>query len=235
MNLHTIMSVDIEIADIFDAEPGTDIDQFAPFHVSVAATAVPNRAKTIWYSRETDGKIANHLNQKDAYDLLCFLRESQLSGYSIFAWNGLSFDLKWIGHAANHMGLAREIALDLYDPMFQFFMGRGFPVGLAKVAEGLGVEQAKSMSGADAPKEWIAGNHGKVIDYVIGDCEITNAVIAKISEAGGVRWITQRGKPSTEPMPMFHKVRNLLELPMPDQSWMDSPIPREKFAGWLFE
>lgn len=228
-----MMSVDIEIADVFDAPEGTDIDQFAPFHVSVAATAVPNGAKTIWYSRENDGKIADHLSKEDAGNLLRFLRESQEQGYRLFAWNGLSFDMKWIGYAAQDLELARAVALDLYDPMLQFFVQRGFPIGLAKAAQGLKLEQVKSMSGADAPKEWIAGNHGKVMDYVIGDCEITNAVVQSIAKIGSVRWITQKGFLKGQEMREFVQVRDLIGHSLPDQSWMDAPIPMSKFSGWL--
>jgi hypothetical protein len=36
--------------------------------------------------------------------------------------------------------------------MFQFFNQAGFPVGLAKVAQAMGIPQEKLMDGADAPK-----------------------------------------------------------------------------------
>lgn len=33
------------------------------------------------------------------------------------------------------------------------------------------------MDGADAPKEWRAGNYQKVMDYVLGDCQMTNLIV----------------------------------------------------------
>lgn len=227
-----MMSVDIEIADIFEVPEGGDLDQFAPFHISVAAIAVPGGEEKLWFSRNPDGTIADHLNQTDALDLLHFLRDAQ-EDHRLFAWNGLSFDLKWIGYAAGDIELARDVALQMYDPMFQFFMARGFPVALAKVAEAMGIKQEKLMNGADAPGEWLAGNHSQVMDYVIGDCQITNAVVQAIQTEGCIRWRTQRGKLSAEPMPVLLPVSHLFGGKLPDQNWMDAPIPVEKFTGWL--
>ncbi len=47
--------------------------------------------------------------------------------------------------------------MKLYDPMFQFYKLKGFPVGLAAVGKGLGVKMVKLMDGAHAPQAWIDG------------------------------------------------------------------------------
>ncbi len=227
------VSFDIEIANIFELKPGEDLDQYGPFDISVAAAADDHGEVTHWTSLAPNGSYADHLDPATAHELLAWLREEQLSGSRLFAWNGLSFDLRWIGVAAEDVDLAAEIALDLYDPMFQFFCQRGFPVGLAKVAAGLGVEETKLMDGADAPKQWSEGNHELVLDYVAGDCRITEAVVARIEETGGVTWRTSRGTLSTEPMPKLKQVRTLEDSPLPATSWMDSPLPRSKFTSWL--
>jgi hypothetical protein len=123
------------------------------------------------------------------------------SGFMLCAWNGLRFDLKWIGHQAGNMPLAARIALKSYDPMFQFFNVAGFYVGLAKVAEAMDIPQEKLMNSSDAPKEWGAGNHQKVMDYVVGDCQMTNLIVLAIQEAQMVQWVTARGTVSSKPMP----------------------------------
>lgn len=230
--MQKIASFDIEIADVFDCPPGTDIDQFAPFHISVAAVSYARGGHNLYYSRASGG-IMPHLSQSGAWRLLDHLKALQNQGYMVCAWNGLSFDLKWIGYASGDMKFAAEVAMQIYDPMFQFFCVRGFPVGLAAAARGLGIEQGKLMDGADAPKRWAAGEHKAVMDYVVGDCQLTNAVIAGILEAKAVRWFTQRGKLSQEPMPRLITVAECLCLPEPDCSWMDAPIPRSKFCRWL--
>jgi hypothetical protein len=227
------VSFDIEIANQFDLAPGEDLDKYGPFDISCAAAIDDLGEVELWTSRTEDGFFANHLTAATAHEMLRWLRDQQLAGARLFAWNGLSFDLRWIGVAAGDVALAAEVALDLFDPMFQFFVQRGFPVGLAKVAEGLGISETKLMSGEDAPAEWAAGNHQLVLDYVTGDCRITDQVVARIEETRGVTWRTARGKLSTEAMPELRQVRDLLDAPEPDTSWMDAPMPRSKFTSWL--
>ena len=69
------------------------------------------------------------------------------------------------------MKLAAEVASANYDPMFQFFNKTGYPVSLASVGEGMGLKETKLMLAADAPKEWRAGNHQEVMDYVLDDAK----------------------------------------------------------------
>lgn len=145
----------------------------------------------------------------------------------------LSFDLKWIGHQADDMALAARIALKSYDPMFQFFNQAGFPVGLARVAQAMGISQEKLMDGADAPKEWRAGNCQKVMDYCLGDCQMTNLIVRAIQKFRQVRWMTAKGYISSKPMPRLKPVEDIIQDPEPDQSWMDTPIPKSKFYKWL--
>ncbi|HTF90111.1 MAG TPA: ribonuclease H-like domain-containing protein [Planctomycetota bacterium] len=229
----TRISFDIEIADEIDLAPGEDLDQHGPFQISCAAAITDCGRLKHWYARDNSGLVARSLDSGGARAVLVHLREAQQSGAMICAWNGLSFDLRWLGHAAADMPLAREVALDLFDPMFQFFVLRGFPVGLASVAAGLGIDEKKLMHGADAPKEWARGNHQAVLDYVAGDCKLTDTVIARILAAGEIRWRTKKGSLSAQAMPRLLAVRELLDAPLPDTSWMSEPMPRAKFTKWL--
>lgn len=162
-----LLSFDVEISDMFTLGPGEDIERYAPFHISVAATAIPGGEERHWLSLDENGRPALNLTPRRAHELLEYLEEKQNEGFALCAWNGLHFDMQWIGHHANDMALAAGIALKIYDPMFQFFNDHGYPVGLANVAEGLGIAQTKLMNGADAPKEWRAGNYERVKEYVL--------------------------------------------------------------------
>ena len=229
-----LLSFDIEISDVFELVKYEDMDKYAPFHISVAATAIHNGDERIWYSEE-EGRPALNLSQQRAHELLEYLDEIQQMGFMVCAWNGLSFDLKWIGHQADDMALAARIALKSYDPMFQFFNQAGFPVSLAKVAQAMGISQEKLMDGADAPKEWRAGSHQKVMDYCLGDCQMTNLIVLAIQKARETRWVTGRGSISSKPMPHFKTVEEVIQDPEPDQSWMDTPMPKLKFYEWVQE
>ena len=228
-----ILSFDIEISDVFELAKNEDIEKYAPFHISVAATAIHNGEERLWYSEDTDGLPALNLTQQRAHELLEYLEEKQNDGFMLCAWNGLGFDLKWIGHQADDMKLAAQVALKSYDPMFQFFNQKGFPVGLANVASGMGIAQEKLMDGADAPKEWRGGNYERVMEYVLGDCQMTNLIVRAIQEAREVRWLTTKGSISSEPMERLKSVEEVISDPEPDQSWMDKPLPKSKFSAWL--
>ncbi len=228
-----LLSFDIEISDVFDLKPGEDINKYAPFHVSVASTVVDAGEERVWYSVDDGGRPLVDMTADKARELLRYLRDMQDSGHMVCAWNGLGFDLRWIGFTADDMELAGEVALKSYDPMFQFFNQRGFPVSLAAVGKAMGVEQRKLMSGEDAPKEWRAGNFEKVMDYVLGDSQITNQIIRAVLKQKCVRWVTQRCKVSSEPMPHLKMVGEVIRDPEPDQSWMDTPILKSKFFEWL--
>jgi RNase_H superfamily len=230
-----LLSFDIEISDLFELQPYEDMAKYAPFHISVAATAIDGGEERIWYSRDRDGRPELNLSQEQALELLTYLADKQDEGYAVCAWNGLGFDLQWIGHQAEDFRLAANVALRSYDPMFQFFCAAGFPVALAKVAQAMGIHQTKLLDGADAPREWCGGNHKLVMDYCLGDCQMTNQVIRAIVKAKAVHWITARGTPGTKPMLRLRPVEDIIPEPGPDQSWMDSPIPKERFYSWIQE
>jgi len=228
-----ILTFDIEISNVFELRPGEDLDRYAPFDISVAATKVVGGEERLWLTKGADGKPALNLARSQAGELLGYLDTMQKQGHSLVAWNGLSFDLRWIGHAAGDMAAARRVALKLYDPMFQFFKLKGFPVGLAKVGEGMGIRATKLMDGADAPKQWRAGNHKAVCDYVMGDVRLTADVVDAVVRARRISWITMRGTPAAAPISQLRTVEDCMRDPMPDQSWMSEPLREEKFTGWL--
>jgi hypothetical protein len=230
-----LLSFDIEISNIFELKKNEDLEKYAPFNISVAATAIAGGEERVWYSKNEEGHPALNMAQEQANELLEYLQEMQQRDFMICAWNGLGFDLKWIGHNAKNMKLAAEIALNSYDPMFQFFNQKGFPVGLAKVAKGMGIEQTKLMDGADAPKEWADGKHEEVMKYCMGDCQMTNQIIAEILTKKRINWITAKGTTSSTPMPLLKPVHQIINEPMADQSWMDTPLPKSKFYEWAHE
>ena len=121
----------------------------------------------------------------------------------------------------------------MYDPMFQFFKIKGSPVGLAAVGKGMRIATTKSMNPADAPKRWCAGDHDAVCEYVQGDARMTVEVVSEIQRRREIAWVTRRGSLSAVAIPRLRTVEECLGDPMPDQSWMDTPIPQEKFVGWL--
>jgi len=230
-----LLSVDIEISNVFDLRPGEPIEKYAPFDIAVAATQIEGGEHRLWYSTDAAGRPMVNLERERAKELLQYLEEKQQEGYAVCAWNGLSFDLRWIARAAGDLATASRIARAMYDPMYQFFKLKGFPIGLPAVAKGLRIGMGKSMDAADAPREWQAGNHERVFDYVLGDVRMTNEIVSAIIRRREIAWITQRGKRSSVPVPRLRTVKECIAHPMPDQSWMSRPISDKKFTSWLAE
>lgn len=227
------LSFDIEIAEVFNLQPGEDLERYAPFTVSVAAAARADGVVRHWHHTDQNGQPNGALDQQLARAVLEHLREAQISGTRVFAWNGLSFDLRWLNHTAGCLSLAREIALDLFDPMFQFAMRKGYPIALAAAAEGLGIQETKLMSADRAPVEWKRGNHQLVLDYVARDCQLTNKVVAEIEAQGEVRWRTKKGVFKSEQLGELRPVREVMKDPLPDQSWMTEPREPSSYWAWL--
>jgi len=229
-----LLSFDIEISNVFELEDGEDLMKYAPFDISCAATAEHEGSELNWYTGyDNTGLAGPNLSQDDAEGLLVYLEAAQNTGIKVCAWNGLGFDLRWIGHVAQNMKLASQIALKSYDPMFQFFNITGFPVALAKVAEAMGIKQEKLMDGADAPKQWQDGNHQLVMDYCLGDCQMTNKVILAIIDDGSLTWVTAKGATRHKPMPRLKTVEEVLKEKEPYQGWMTDPLKRSKFHEWI--
>jgi len=230
-----LLSFDIEISDVFTLEPGEDMERYAPFHISVAATAIPGGEERHWLSLDAGGRPALNLTREQAHELLEYLDAKLDEGFALCAWNGLHFDMQWIGHHAGDMALAAGIALKIYDPMFQFFNDHGYPVGLASVAAGLGIGQKKLMNGADAPKEWRAGHFDLVKKYVLGDCQMTNQIVQAVRDTGRIRWVNRNGEHKSKPMRPLMTAEEVIAAPGPDQSWMDRPLLKAGFHRWVDE
>jgi hypothetical protein len=233
MPVSKLLSFDIELSDVFDLKPGEDLEKYAPFNISVASTAIDGGEERLWFSTGPDGEPSTNMAPEIALRLLEYLQEKQRQGYMVCAWNGLGFDLRWIGHVAGGRDLAAEVALASFDPMFQFFNQRGFPVGLASVAQAMGTPAKTLMTGAEAPRHWQDGNHELVMEYVMDDARMTNAIVRQILEKKELRWVTKKGSVSREPMAVLKPVHQVLRDPKPDQSWMADPLPREKFHSWI--
>jgi guanylate kinase len=245
---HLLLAFDIETS-----EQAQD-NKISP--ITVASTVTLDGDKRAWFSHPTDksivgmigrgqdedwsnfspdGQLAPLMSKETALAMLKYMEEKQNQGYSLCAWNGAGFDLKMIGFLAGDVELAGRMALDLIDPMYQVLSMKGYPVGLSAVQKGLGTEQAKSMSGADAPDAWANGEYQKVISYVIGDSEMTVEIIQAIAKVGGIKWMAKSGKPNSLMLQSFKTVAECLMDPEPNNSWMDKPINRRDIIAWIPE
>lgn len=188
-----------------------------------------------------------------ADELLWFHKE----GYKIATVNGLGFDLRVMAEECDSLEMfdnLRDLALAHYDPAFQMLCSRGFMVGLDALAVGLELQERKTedMTGVRAVEMWasaIPEEQQKVLRYVEQDALVTlkiaqaleskrwtwydNRLRENFKDERAICWLTKAGYISHHRIDRLLTVKECLELPLPDTSWMDNPWPRSKFAGWL--
>ncbi|MEI6127234.1 MAG: hypothetical protein WCQ99_11860 [Pseudomonadota bacterium] len=230
-----LLSFDIEISDVFELKKYEDIEKYAPFHISVASTAIHGGEEKLWYSLRSDGTPLDTIESNRAREMLFYLQDMQAKDYMVCAWNGLQFDLRWLGFAAEDAELAANVALKSYDPMFQFFNQCGFPVALAAVGSAMGIKQEKLMHGSEAPVRWQQGRYTEVMEYVLMDARITNEIALAIMQRWAVSWVTTKKIIKSIPMIRLKTVEEVIREPMADQSWMSTPLPKNSFYRWFPE
>ena len=106
---------------------------------------------------------------------------------------------------------------------------------LEAAAEGSGTSgKTEGMSGELAPEMWGKGRREEVIRYCGQDAYATWELAHRTGGAGALRWVSRRGRTMRLELPDgWLDVQAAGRLELPDTGWMDDPIPREQFSGWL--
>jgi hypothetical protein len=228
------LAFDLEIAKPL---PGGQADWTAyhPLGITCAATHTGDSQPRVWYSRNLDGTPASQMNREELIELVDYLQTMVVSGHTLLTWNGLGFDFNVLAEESGLWKPCAEMAIDHVDMMFQVFCMLGHTLGLDKAARGMGVPgKPPGMSGALAPRYWAEGKWAIVLDYVAQDARTTLALAQAVEAQSELRWISDRGIRQNVRLPNgWLTVREALKLPEPDISWLQRPMQRSKFTGWL--
>jgi hypothetical protein len=227
----------------FDIETAKEVpgDDFVwrphrPLGISCAATWASDADQPVlWHGKRPDGSPSPKMSRDEALELARYLAQMTESGYTVLTWNGLSFDFDILAEESGDFGLCKKCALGHVDMMFHLLCLLGYPVGLGKAAQGMGVEgKPAGMSGEKAPRLWAAGHYQQVLDYVAQDVRIALDVALAVQRRHQFAWINRKGTRRCEPMPSgWLSVERALRLPLPDTSWMTSPISRSESLAWM--
>jgi hypothetical protein len=227
------VAFDIEIAKIFP-EDEKDWKKHRPLGITCAATLTADAAVKLWYGRTKTGEPAARMGQDEIQRLVRYLQEMDDNGYTILTWNGLSFDFDILSEESGMMDECSQLALGHVDMMFHFFCLQGYALGLDKAAKGMGLKgKPEGMSGALAPRLWDEGKRDEVLKYVAQDVRTILDLGRAVEKTGDIRWTSNRGRPMRVKIASWLPVREALDLPHPDTSWMTEPWPRSKFTSWL--
>jgi hypothetical protein len=235
MSTRKYLAFDIEITKPLP-EGTEDWKSVRPLGISCAATLSDDGTKTVFHGINPSGDIADQMNQGEAALLVDHLAAAVDSGHTILTWNGLGFDFDILAEESGRWDSCKELAWDHMDMMFHIFCLKGYPLGLETAAKGMGLPgKTPGMSGDKAPIYWSQGRREEVLEYVAQDVETTLLLAQVVEERHQLRWTSRSGKQQIMPVHAgWLTVRQALDLPEPDNSWMNNPWPRSKFTGWLF-
>jgi len=171
-----------------------------------------------------DGPFAPAMTRDGVREMLLYLLTARAQGATVVSFNGLGFDFPIAGARGHCHALARDLALGHVDIMFAFHCAFGFPVGLARIAQAMGLGEKEGLSGQYAPCMWtgtgpdetrehlVAEGHAPgtraaqetVLRYVAGDVALTLAVYHAILAAGGkMAWTTRGGGVAKRTLPLI--------------------------------
>ncbi len=229
------LAFDIETAkDV----PGEDFDwkPHRPLGISCAATfSTECKSPRLWYGGQRSAKPTQKMEVSEIAELVHYLLAMVKSGFTIVTWNGLGFDFDVLAEESGLLSECQQLALAHVDMMFHVFCTKGFPIALENAAGGTGIAgKTAGISGVKVPQLWSQGRHKEVLDYVAQDVRTTLNLACTCEQKRSLRWITRKGTTSECVLPKgWLSVKDSLHLPEPDVSWMDSPMPRNQFTGWL--
>ena len=90
------------------------------------------------------------------------------------------------------------------------------------------------MNGSEAPQAWRERRFDEVLAYCAEDARATLELARRCAERGELAWTSRRGLPQRLALPRGWKtVCEALALPLPDTSWMSSPVDRAACVDWL--
>lgn len=208
-----------------------------PCRLICAAIALSDSDEVFtFYDTGPAGVPAAAMSKTTGRNLLGALRRFHNSEYRLVSWGGLGYDLEALAQHTEQVDDCGQIAWSHTDLMFQFHCRAGFPVSLRAAALGMALPLGNDRRHeVNAGELWTdTSQRERVIAATAQDAETTRAVAQACQRLRRIDWITQRGDQRYLAMPDgILTVQQAAELPQPDTSWMQDPIPRTKFYQWL--
>jgi hypothetical protein len=228
------VAFDIETAKVTPAgDP--EWKNYRPLGISCASTVCEGDDPLLWFGRTPDGQPADRMSPADVTRLVAYLQAEAADGATLLSWNGLGFDFDILGEESGLVEPCRQLALKHVDMMFHIFCMLGYPISLDTAAHGMRLPgKTKGIDGALAPRYWAEGRRREILEYVGQDARTTRDVCHAVEAAGCLNWVSGRGRSQSFLIPDgWLTVEQAMRLPVADNSWMDRPMDREKFTGWL--
>ena len=184
------------------------------------------------------------LTRDGSLRILAALEAAAGRGDTLVTWNGAGFDFRLLADETGRHAECVRLVMASVDMMFQVLCDRGHPLSLDAALKGAGLPPKMaevtlrsgtrvSITGAEAPVYWQAGEYTAVADYCAADAERTAALAAACQRSRQLAWVSQKGRPNQVYLRSgWLTVEQCLSLPLPDTSWMTKPMRREDVLAW---
>lgn len=215
---------------------GADWHTYAPLGISCAATYTFGQPKPEIFYNVVEYANGAPMGGDELMDLLKHLERVVDLGGTIVTWNG-TYDFENLAIETGEAARCAELARNSWDIMYQLFCVKGYPLALNTAALGMGLPgKTEGMHGDLAPVMWKESEEkrDKVLEYVGQDVITTLNVALAVLQNGALEWVSKSGKRMRVPM-RPHTVHDCMSFPDPDNSWMDNPIPKSSFYGWVVQ
>jgi hypothetical protein len=218
---------------------GEDIQNHRPLGISCAAAFASDKDEPyVWFHGMGSGyPQAGAMTTEENLLMLENLEAFVAEGYTIVTWNG-NFDWDILAEETGHYKLCSRLALYHIDMMYHFLCIKGYPLGLDAACKGSGLPGKTDMTGALAPEMWAKdlGGRYKTLGYVVDDARNTLQLYQRTTERRSLPWTSKSGKANTLYLDFgWQAVLDAMREPLPDTSWMTTPMPRENFYAWVDE
>lgn len=229
---------DLEVARGFP--DGTNWQSSAPLGISCAALGLSDQREPRYFQG------APQMSGTKCAGLVSDLQRIVRNGYTLVTWNGTTFDFAVLAQESNCARECAELALAHVDLMVIVTFRRGHFLSLQKALLGAGIAGKKKevnlrdgtrlyeMSGKLAPDLWARGEYAAVLSYLREDVMPLLDLARTVERTKTLRWTSNKGLPSSIPIPKLWTVRECFAFPLPDTAWMTTePLQREKFIEWM--
>ena len=233
-----LAAFDLEIAK--EIPDGVDDWQtVAPLGISCAAVALSDEDEPRFW------KGIPQMTEAECRSLVTDLQTLQENGYTFLTWNGCGFDFAVLAQESGLKDECAALAMTHVDLMLMVTFRKGWFLSLEKALKGAGLPgklkevtlsngtMVNDMDGAKAPGFWAAGEHEAVLAYLREDVNQMLRLADVIREKKAIRWRSNSGNPQVVSVSKLLAVRECLEIPEPDVSWMDNPPSRQAFVRWM--
>ena len=235
--MEKVLAFDLEI--VKEIPEGENMEQIRPLGISCVAL-LPNDEALSQLFYHVDDKFqatSGAMTKEELESVMVSMEHWVDKGYKILTWNGLKFDFDILAEESGEHEKCKALAMSHLDMAFHFLCTKGYMIGLNTAADGLGLSgKMGGMEGSLAPIYWASPNlrdRLRVLRYVNQDVVTTLEVYEQSSETKKVPWTSRSGKPNALWLNDGWKtIKECMDFPKVDTSWMDNPITKESCYDW---